>query len=327
MKQRQAWQQQLIDSKTTISQVSQLLALRPEDLGASTEAEKSFPLRVTPHYLNKIRKGDAQDPLLLQILPQTAETLSVLGYGIDPLQEKEFNPVPGLLHKYRSRVLLVTTGTCAIHCRYCFRRNFPYQDNQASQQDWKLPLQYIAEHPEIDEVILSGGDPLTLNDKLLGHLMTAIAEIPHIKRLRFHSRIPVILPERITPEFIQLFANTRLQVIMVVHANHPQEIDVSTRVMAQALRQANIHLLNQTVLLKNINDSAETLAHLSNALFDCGIQPYYLHLLDKVAGSAHFDIPLEQAKEIYLALQSLVSGYLVPKLVYEEPRAQSKKMV
>jgi EF-P beta-lysylation protein EpmB len=249
------------------------------------------------------------------------------GYDNDPLQEKEFNPVPGLLHKYRSRVLLVTTGSCAIHCRYCFRRNFPYEDHQPSQNAWALPLDYIAAHPEIDEVILSGGDPLTLNDKLLGSLIEKISAIPHIKRLRFHSRIPIILPERITSEFIQLFDNTRLQVIMVVHTNHANEIDAQTKQIATQLRLANMHLLNQTVLLKNINDNATTLANLSHVLFDCGIQPYYLHLLDKVNGSAHFDIPVETAKHLYDELQSLVSGYLVPKLVCEEPHARSKKMV
>ena len=179
----------------------------------------------------------------------------------------------------------------------------------------------------IDEVILSGGDPLTLNDKLLGSLIEKISAIPHIKHLRFHSRIPIILPERITSEFIQLFDNTRLRVIMVVHANHANEIDDQTKIMAKQLKQANIHLLNQTVLLKNINDSATILANLSHALFDCGIQPYYLHLLDKVNGSAHFDIPVETAKHLYDELQSLVSGYLVPKLVCEEPHARSKKMV
>ena len=325
--QRYPWQQQLIDSKITIDQLANLLQLPIEQLGGNTEANKLFPLRATKHYLNKIKKQDAQDPLLLQILPHIAETLTVPGYDNDPLQEKEFNPVPGLLHKYHSRVLLVTTGSCAIHCRYCFRRNFPYEDNQPSQNAWALPLEYIATHPEIDEVILSGGDPLTLNDKLLGSLIEKISAIPHIKRLRFHSRIPIILPERITSEFIQLFDNTRLQVIMVVHANHANEIDDQTKIMAKQLKQANIHLLNQTVLLKNINDSATILANLSHALFDCGIQPYYLHLLDKVNGSAHFDIPVETAKHLYDELQSLVSGYLVPKLVCEEPHARSKKMV
>lgn len=327
MQKRYNWQQQLINSKLTILELSAFLGLTPEALGASTQAEASFPLRVTPHYLNNIRKGDPRDPLLLQILPHTAETLNAPGYAVDPLQEKDFNPVPGLLHKYRSRVLLVTTGTCAIHCRYCFRRNFPYEENQPSRDAWAQPLAYIATHPDINEVILSGGDPLTLNDKLLGNLIEKISAIPHIKRLRFHSRLPIILPERITPEFITLLTDSRLQMIMVVHANHANEIDAHTKVIAQALRQANVHLLNQTVLLKDINDCADSLAQLSNALFDCGIQPYYLHLLDKVAGSAHFDIPLEQARKIYLELQSLISGYLVPKLVYEEPHARSKKMI
>lgn len=327
MMQRQPWQQQLIDSKITIEQLANLLELSPEELGVSTQATKLFSLRATQHYLNKIKKCEAQDPLLLQILPQATEIIAVPGYDNDPLQEKEFNPVPGLLHKYRSRVLLVTTGSCAIHCRYCFRRNFSYEENQPSQNAWASPLEYIAAHPEIDEVILSGGDPLTLNDRLLGNLIEKISAIPHIKRLRFHSRIPIILPDRITPEFIQLFNQTRLQIIMVMHANHANEVDDQTKIMAQSLRQANIHLLNQTVLLKNINDNAVTLANLSNALFDCGIQPYYLHLLDKVAGSTHFDSSIEDTQKIYHDLQGLVSGYLVPKLVYEEPHAESKKLV
>lgn len=327
MQKRQAWQQQLIDSKITLEQLAAFLGYSPEALGASTQAEKLFPLRATSAYLAKIKKNDLKDPLLLQILPQALETLPVSGYNADPLKEKEFNPVPGLLHKYRSRVLFVTTAACAIHCRYCFRRNFPYEENQPSQNAWALPLKYISEHTEIDEIILSGGDPLTLSDKLLANLIEKISAIPHVKRLRFHSRIPVILPERITPEFIRLFDNTRLQIIMVVHANHAHEIDTQTKDMAARLRQANIHLLNQTVLLKTVNDNAATLADLSHALFECGIQPYYLHLLDKVAGSAHFDIPLEKAKQIYTELQGLVSGYLVPKLVYEEPHAKSKKIV
>ncbi len=321
------WQQQLINSKISIAELADFLNLTPKALGASTEAEKLFPLRVTAHYLAKIKKNDLRDPLLLQILPQAAETLSIPGYNQDPLQEKEFNPIPGLLHKYRSRVLFVTTRACAIHCRYCFRRHFPYEENQPPHNTWTLALKYISEHEEINEIILSGGDPLTLNDKSLASLIEKISLIPHIKRLRFHSRIPIILPDRITTEFIKLFDQSRLQIIMVTHANHANEIDEKTKILAQLLRQANIHLLNQTVLLKDINDHAETLTNLSNVLFDCGIQPYYLHLLDKVAGSAHFDIPLERAKQIYIELQGLVSGYLVPKLVYEEPYATSKKMV
>jgi len=225
--------------------------------------------------------------------------------------------VPGLLHKYRNRALLLVKGGCAVNCRYCFRRHFPYQDNPGNKRSWQAALDYIAEHPELDEIIFSGGDPLMAKDHELAWLIAALEQIPHLKRLRIHSRLPVVIPARITDQLCQMLSDTRLQVIMVTHINHAQEIDEALRESMIRLKRAGVTLLNQSVLLRGINDNAQTLATLSNALFDAGILPYYLHVLDKVQGAAHFFVSDDEARQLVRSLLLQVSGYLVPKLARE----------
>lgn len=225
--------------------------------------------------------------------------------------------VPGLLHKYHNRALLLVKGGCAVNCRYCFRRHFPYADNQGNKRNWQAALDYIAAHPELDEIIFSGGDPLMAKDNELEWLVARLEAIPHLKRLRIHSRLPIVIPARITDGLVRLLGETRLQVLLVNHINHAQEIDDAFRAGMAKLRAAGVTLLNQSVLLKGVNDNAATLAALSNALFDAGVMPYYLHVLDKVQGAAHFMVSDDKARAIMRELLSLVSGYLVPKLARE----------
>ena len=304
-----------------------LLELDSRWLEPAIQASAHFPLRATPSYVARIKKGDPYDPLLLQILPLGAELQTHPEYQRDPLHEKGFNPVPGLVHKYRSRVLLIAATQCAINCRYCFRRHFPYAEHQLSRPEWQPALDYIRGATEVNEVILSGGDPLSVSDKQLAWLVQEIAGIPHIKRLRIHSRYPIILPSRMTAELLDLLTTTRLKVVMVIHCNHPQEIDSEVIDHLLLMAKSGFTLLNQTVLLKDINDNSGILATLSETLFDAGVTPYYLHLLDKVQGAAHFAVDDEKAKSLYGELLTLLPGYLVPKLVRETPHQGSKTPV
>lgn len=321
------WQIELAQAITDPHELLQLLHLDPQLLNNNQFALEQFPLRVPRGFVARMEKGNAADPLLLQVLPLAIEQQQVVGFSRDPLQEKKFNPVPGLLHKYQDRVLLTATGICAINCRYCFRRHFPYGDNNPGQQGWEETISYLKNHTEVKEVILSGGDPLMLKDQPLKELILQIATVPHIKRLRIHSRLPIVLPERITPELIQILTATRLQAVMILHSNHANEIDNSVKFVVQNLRAANIPVLNQSVLLKGINDSIEALINLSETLFAVGIIPYYLHLLDKVQGAAHFDVAEERARDLIQQMTQQLSGYLVPKLVKEEPGALSKTTI
>ncbi len=252
----------------------------------------------------------------MQVLTSRQEFIDAPGYSTDPLDEQN-NVVPGLLHKYKNRALLLVKGGCAVNCRYCFRRHFPYQDNQGNKRNWQAALEYIADHPELDEIIFSGGDPLMAKDHELAWLIAELEKIPHLRRLRIHSRLPVVIPARITDVLCQLLGETRLQVLLVTHINHAQEIDDALRDAMHKLKRAGVTLLNQSVLLRGVNDNAQTLATLSNALFDAGILPYYLHVLDKVQGAAHFFVSDEEARALMRNLLPLVSGYLVPKLARE----------
>lgn len=225
--------------------------------------------------------------------------------------------MPGLLHKYSNRALLLVKGGCAVNCRYCFRRHFPYAENQGNKRNWQQALEYISAHPQLDEIIFSGGDPLMAKDHELDWLLTQLESIPHIKRLRIHSRLPIVIPARITDTLVARIAASSLQVLLVNHVNHANEIDAAFRASMKKLRMAGVTLLNQSVLLRGVNDNANTLADLSNALFDAGVMPYYLHVLDKVQGAAHFMVSDEEARAIVRELLTLVSGYLVPKLARE----------
>jgi L-lysine 2,3-aminomutase len=322
-----AWQTALKNIITDPAELFVLLDLDHALLPAAQAAAKIFPLRVPRGFVARMQKNNWQDPLLQQVLPLGVELTEVEGFTPDPLQEKNANPVPGLLHKYHGRVLLTAVGNCAINCRYCFRRAFPYNENNPGTKGWQQALNYIASDQTINEVILSGGDPLVAPDEHLANLSQQLADIPHVKTLRIHSRIPIVLPERITAEFVNWFTALRLRPVLIVHCNHPQEINDEVRAALKRLKQAGVTLLNQAVLLKGINDAADVLVKLSGELFDVGVLPYYLHMLDKVQGTAHFEVDEERASELLGEVTKRLPGYLVPKLVREVPNAPAKVAV
>lgn len=320
----QHWQQELAQAAITPLALCETLELNPNQLNKALLKSPTFPLRVPHAFINRMKKGDPRDPLLLQVLPLTDEHLAQPGYSQDPLNEKSSNPIPGLLHKYHGRVLLTLTGACAVHCRYCFRRHFPYKDNQTHSDNRNRILEYICKDSSIKEVILSGGDPLVLKDAQLAELTSQLAQINHVKTLRIHTRLPIVIPNRITADLITALTTTRLKPIIVLHCNHAQEIDQHVEKAINILRRNQITVLNQSVLLKSINDDAETLITLSERLFDADALPYYLHLLDPVSGSAHFDVPEKKAIALIQMMQNRLPGYCVPKLVREIAGAQSK---
>lgn len=308
------------------AQLLQMLALDAALLPAAQRAAKLFPLRVPLGYVRRIRPGDPADPLLRQVLPLDAELQDTPGYVADPVGEAGAHIAPGLLQKYAGRVLLTTTGACGIHCRYCFRRHFPYSE-QNPRRDWQAVVETIAGDATIHEVILSGGDPLTLDTPRLHEITTALARIPHLRRLRVHTRQPVVLPERVDAELLDWLRAVTLDVAIVVHVNHANEIDDEVREAIAALRATGATLLNQSVLLRGVNDSADALVELSEVLYAAGVLPYYLHLLDPVAGAAHFNVPEEQARELVTAVHAQLSGYLVPRLVREIPDRAGKTLI
>ncbi|WP_217521497.1 EF-P beta-lysylation protein EpmB [Vibrio metschnikovii] len=312
----QNWLQQLANGISDPEQLLTQLAIDPSPWQSGFKARALFAQRVPQSFVERMEKGNPHDPLLRQVLPLSDEFIIHPDYSTDPLEEQN-NATPGLLHKYRNRCLLIVKGGCAINCRYCFRRHFPYQDNKGNKSVWQQSLDYIAQHRQLNEVILSGGDPLMAKDHELSWLVEQIAAIPHIKRLRIHSRLPVVIPARITDELVSLCAETRLQVILVTHINHANEINAELSQQLARLRAEKVTLLNQSVLLKGVNDSVPAQVALSEALFDAGILPYYLHVLDKVQGAAHFYVSDEQARTIIAGLIEQVSGYLVPKLTRE----------
>jgi EF-P beta-lysylation protein EpmB len=320
-----SWQQILAEGFSSAAELLLFLKL-PKSL-ANHLAEKQFKTRVPRSFAARMQIGNRYDPLLMQVLAVDDELEQAAGFEKDPLDEMVSNPLPGLIHKYHGRVLLTVAGACAINCRYCFRRYFPYQDNNPGRAGWKPVLDYIAQDADIHEVILSGGDPLLANDSVLEPLLTSLAAIPHLHTLRIHSRIPVVLPERIDSSFLNLLATNRLKKVMVLHSNHSQELDANVARGCIALREAGCHLLNQSVLLAGINDDVTILSELSERLFACGVLPYYLHLLDKVQGAQHFDVGLNEALKIYRALQQRLPGYLVPRLAREEPGKKHKSLL
>lgn len=314
---REDWITQLANVVTSPDELLRLLNVdADEKLLAGREARRLFPLRVPRAFIARMEKGNPDDPLLRQVLTAEEEFIVAPGYSTDPLEEQH-SVVPGLLHKYRNRALLLVKGGCAVNCRYCFRRHFPYAENQGTRRNWQTAMNYIAEHPQLDEIIFSGGDPLMAKDHELDWLMTQLEAIPHVKRLRIHSRLPIVIPARITETLVSRFQHSSLQVILVNHVNHVHEIDDEFRTAMAMLRQAGVTLLNQSVLLRGVNDNAQTLADLSNALFDAGVMPYYLHVLDRVQGAAHFMVNDDEAREIMRELLTLISGYMVPKLARE----------
>lgn len=314
---REDWLTQLADVVTSPDELLQLLNVDADaNLLAGRDAKRLFALRVPRAFIARMEPGNPNDPLLRQVLTSQEEFIHAPGYSTDPLEEQH-SVVPGLLHKYSNRALLLVKGGCAVNCRYCFRRHFPYAENQGTKRNWQKAMEYIAAHPELDEIIFSGGDPLMAKDHELDWLLTQLESIPHIKRLRIHSRLPIVIPARITDTLVARISASSLQVLLVNHINHANEIDTAFRRAMKSLRMAGVTLLNQSVLLRGVNDNARTLADLSNALFDTGVMPYYLHVLDRVQGAAHFMVSDEEARAIMRELLTLVSGYLVPKLARE----------
>lgn len=316
--QEQNWKTQLSDLITDPKELLQQLQLSTDQLlSGAILASEQFKLRVPRAFVAKMNIGDAFDPLLLQVLPHHLELEDHPEFVTDPLGEKEANQLPGVLHKYQSRFLLTLTGACAVHCRYCFRRHFPYQENLPKNNDWDAIKNYIEQNPQINEVILSGGDPLTLSNAKLEIWLKRLESLPQLKILRIHSRVPVVIPSRIDDEFITILKNSRLRIIVVIHSNHAAELDDYTVQKLGQLVHNQITVLNQAVLLKGVNDSPDVLAALSYRLFDAQVMPYYLHVLDKVKGAQHFDLKLQKIEQIYTELLATLPGYLVPKLVRE----------
>lgn len=318
------WKKQLAEAISSPEELLQQLNLT-HLLKDNTDLNPKFRLRVPQAYIDKIKKGDANDPLLLQILPMLAENEAT--GDIDPVGDLEAMPSSGLLHKYHGRALIISTAACAIHCRYCFRRHFPYSDAQALSSQWPKTLEYLNQHTEIQEVILSGGDPLVLDDEKLKSLCRDLENIHHIKWLRIHTRLPVVLPARITPSLMTWLGESRFRITVVTHANHANELGVDELTALHDLKNANITLLNQSVLLKDVNDDASTLIDLSHRLHDAGVMPYYLHLLDQVQGGLHFDVDRVKACKIIDNMRAKLPGYLVPRLVTEEKGARSKTLI
>ena len=318
------WQQQLAQAITDPMELLNLLGLDASDFPMSQQASEHFQLKLPRAYVNKIEPGNPHDPLLLQVMATAAELNSHDDYYADPVGDLAAMPVPGLLHKYHGRVLLITTGACAIHCRYCFRRHFPYTANHSAKNQWQESLTYIQQNTDVSEVILSGGDPLILSDSKLEQLIRQLETIDHVRTLRIHSRIPVSLPSRITDQLLTTLTSSKLQICMVIHANHASEIMAEEQRALMHLHQAGITLLNQSVLLKGVNDSSVTLSDLSHRLFESKTLPYYLHQLDPVQGASHFQVDEKRATELVEDLRNTLPGYLVPKLVKETAGEKSK---
>lgn len=322
-----SWQLEYKTSITNIELLCQTLGLNIEQLPISYQANEQFQLRVTQSYVERMQHNNPNDPLLLQVLPTSQEENHIDGYLKDPVGDLQSIKSPGLLHKYNGRALILATSRCAIHCRYCFRRHFPYSTQNPRNESWTKTIQELKKDQSIAEVILSGGDPLVLDDAELIKLISKLEPIKHIKRLRIHTRLPVVIPNRINNELLNWISNTRLKVIMVLHINHANEINIQMHEKLQKLKDINCTLLNQSVLLKSINDQPSALINLSEALFSAGILPYYLHLLDKVDGAAHFDVCEDSARNLMREITKHLPGYLVPKLVRETANEQSKSLI
>ncbi len=307
------WQRELAAAIRDADELRSMLDL-PDDAAG----DAGFPVRVPRGYVARMRRGDPHDPLLAQVLPSAGESEEVPGFGPDPVGDRAAMIRPGVLHKYHGRVLLVATGACGIHCRYCFRREFPYADANPRPDDWQAAIDYIADDDSIEEVILSGGDPLSLPDRKLAGLVERIEAIPHVGTLRIHTRLPVVLPERVDAALCSWLEGTRLAKVVVLHANHGNEIDASVSAAVARLRATGAVVLNQAVLLRGVNDEADAMVGLSRRLFAAGVLPYYLHMLDPVRGAAGFETGSGEARRLMAAVAARLPGYLVPRLVVEQ---------
>lgn len=319
-----SWQKQLATAFKSANDLLDYLNIDPEQTDFITNEDANFTVKVPRAFADLMKEGDIHDPLLRQVMVTQSERLLTENYLTDPLQEASFNPTPGLIHKYGNRALLIAHQSCAVHCRYCFRRHFPYDQQQLRQTELNQALNYLQERPEINEVILSGGDPLSLSDSKLQSLISALDQLPNITTIRIHTRTPVVLPDRISSALLNTLAQSKKTIVMVLHINHPNEIGSPLAQKLNHLTKIGVTLLNQSVLLRGVNDQAETLVELSNTLWRNGVLPYYLHLLDPVQGAAHFNVDQVTANSLWQTLQSKVSGYLLPRLVREIPNKSSK---
>jgi L-lysine 2,3-aminomutase len=311
------WKRELAGAITRPEELLDLLDLDPELLSAAHAAAVTFRLLVPRGYAALMTRGDPQDPLLRQVLPLGDELQDPPGFSTDPVGDHAALRTPGLLQKYQGRALLLVSGACAMHCRYCFRRHFPFGELSLGAHHVAEAITRLGRDSSINEVILSGGDPLMLDDHALADLVARLEEISHLRRLRLHTRIPIILPSRTTDRLCRTLRESRLRPVLVVHTNHARELGAETRTALEWLRLTGAVLLNQSVLLRGVNDDAQRLAELSEALFECDVLPYYLHLLDKVSGAAHFDVDEATAARLLDRLRRLLPGYLVPRLVRE----------
>jgi len=311
------WRRQWREAVSDPHELLRILGLEALAAQVAQPARDAFPLRVPRSFIARMRHGDAADPLLRQVLPLVEEQREVAGFGLDAVGDLHSRAGTGLLHKYRGRALLVTTGSCAVHCRYCFRRHFPYAEETAARDRWQGAIEHLRRDTSISEVLLSGGDPFSLGTARLRELTDALAGIPHIRRLRIHTRLPIVLPDRVDAELCAWLAALPWPVALVVHANHGNEIDADVRAAMRRLRDTGASLLNQSVLLRGVNDSPDALADLSSALFEAGVLPYYLHLLDPVQGAAHFHVDDAEAAVIAHELRLRLPGYLMPRWVRE----------
>ena len=319
-----SWQADFAAAVTDPAELASLLGLPESWIGPAREAARMFPMRVPRSFVARMRRGDPTDPLLRQVLPVAEELEHTAGRSSDPLQEADARRAPGLLHKYRGRALLIATGACAMHCRYCFRREFPYEDQQSDTGRWHDALAALAADPSIEELILSGGDPLSLGDARLQSLSRALADIPQLRSLRLHTRNAIVLPSRVDDGLVEWIKGLPWRVTVVLHVNHAQELEGDAVEAIARLRDTGALLLNQSVLLRGVNDDAATLVALSKRLHELGVLPYYLHLTDAVNGTAHFDVDELRGRAIVDALARALPGYLVPRLVREVPGEEAK---
>lgn len=314
------WQRAIAEAYTQPAELLRDLGLDP----AAAWADRRFAMRVPRSYAARIRRGDPRDPLLLQVLPRAEEGLPAAGFVDDPLDELATARQPGMLQKYAGRALIVSTGACAVHCRYCFRRAFPYREHLSGRRGFADIIDALQRDRAVTEVILSGGDPLSLSDQQLGELLDGLDAVRHLSRIRVHTRTPIVLPERVDAGLLRILARVDKSLVVVLHCNHAREIDAAVRASVRALRQTTTTLLNQSVLLAGVNDSVAALVDLSETLFDAGVLPYYLHQLDPVSGAAHFSVSDARARELVARVAAKLPGYLVPRLVRDVPGAAAK---
>ena len=311
------WQQHMRRAIRTVEELEPYLGLDAGELGASGNATELFPLFVPLPFADRIEAGNRADPLLLQIMPVEAESSSPDHFQRDPVSDLNHRITPGVIHKYHGRALLITTGTCAVHCRYCFRREYPYGDEPRSMDAWESAMEVIRDDNSVSEVILSGGDPLTLSDSRLAALIKLIEGIPHVDRLRIHTRLPIMIPSRVTNEFCELIKGSRLSLVVVIHMNHAREWDGDVEAAIGCIKATGASVLNQAVLLRGINDTVGAQVELCESLINRGVLPYYLNQLDRVRGAAHFEVPVAEGKQIMAELRKRLPGYAVPRYVQD----------